>query len=188
VVGVALAVAGVAAVLTATRGANGAAGEPGNPLSDTRWRVVAVTHHQMRTAITSGRVVVDFRADGEFGASDGVNDSSGHWAAAADALRITHVATTLVGYGGTDPAVLAAMRGIGALTSQSDPVVAQLARRAGHDDRLRLIAGTVVLDLVRDGRPPPTGRTGAAPSSTASTIAARPHSYVNGSEIAPGPS
>jgi hypothetical protein len=159
----AVAVLAVLVSVWATQRGHSPSGGGQAALSDTRWRVVAVTADGRRTAITSRRVVVDFLGGGELHADDGVNYYSGKWRPAGDGLHITDVGTTLVGYGGHDPAVLATQRGIGALTSGTAPVQAQLAGRT-----LRLTAQGVVLDLVRDGRPDQVG-TGARPSPTAST-------------------
>ena len=144
------------------RDAGRPAANSGTALADTRWRVVTVTDPGTRTAITSRRVIVDFIAGGEFHADDDVNYYSGKWRATSGGLDITNVGTTLAAYGGNDPAVLAAQRGIGALTSSTTAVRVRLA-----SDALRLTAKGVVLDLVRDGRPTQPGG-GGQPSSTAS--------------------
>lgn len=156
----AIAAVGVA-VLAGDRDGTPPAGT-GQPLAGTRWRVVAVTEQGHRVAITSRRVVVEFGTGGRFDADDGVNYYSGRWRLGAHGLLITDVGGTLAGYGGRDPAVLAAQRGIGAVTTGDGPVSAQ--RTAST---LRLAAHGVVLDLVADGPAAGGGGAGSTPSPTA---------------------
>jgi len=146
-------------------------------LRGTAWSVVAVTIDGKRQPIASPDVYVVFHIDHRFGGNENINYHGGRWRQSGDRLIISDVITTAVGYGGHDPAVLAAERGIGALDGD--------VRVGTQDGHLRLTAGGVVVELSRRS----DLSTGAIPSGTPSpTLTGNaPGSYVNGSELAPAP-
>ena len=147
-------------------------------LRSTAWAVTAVTGDGRRQPITSPEVSVAFHLDHRFDANDGVNFYSGRWRQSGDTVTISDVAGTLVGYGGHDPAVLAAQRGIGALNG-----AVSVSLRNGT---LRLATHGVTVELSRRSGFQDTPA--AEPSPTGSRTGGAPGSYVNGSEIAPAPS
>jgi len=73
----------------------------------------------------SGRVSIAFYREGKFGADDGINYLGGPYVATADGLRIGPAGSTLVGYAGHDPNVLATQIAFGALTGGRAPVSAK---------------------------------------------------------------
>lgn len=147
-------------------------------LRSTAWSVTAVTVDGRRQPITSSEVSVAFHLDHRYDATDGINYFSGRWQQSAAVVTIREVGGTAAGYGGHDPAVLAAQDGISALNG---PVAVSM-----RDGTLRLTAQGVLVELSR--------RTGfqdtpaAEPSPTDTGASGAPGSYVNGSELAPAPS
>lgn len=74
------------------------------------WQVVAISHGGQETTIPAEmRVGLRFSPGGQFGADDSVNFHSGTYRTTGDGFTTDDLSTTLVGYGGHDPAVLLAM-------------------------------------------------------------------------------
>jgi hypothetical protein len=78
------------------------------------WQVVAISHGGKVTNIPARlQVGLRFSPGGQFGASDGVNFHSGTYRTTGDGFTTSILDSTLVGYGGHDPAVLLAISVIG---------------------------------------------------------------------------
>ncbi|MGK5679556.1 hypothetical protein [Actinoplanes sp. URMC 104] len=130
---------------------------------DSHWRLTGVTDRRGTTSIPASiDAWLELAADGEILASDGVNTTDGHFTTTGVGFDVSDAATTLVGYGGNDPAQWAAMTGIAAMTSlppavssapsssfEAPPVhVTVLSAKPGH---LSIQAGGVRLTFVRSG-------------------------------------
>lgn len=74
----------------------------------------------------SRKVFVAFYPGGEYGADDGINGIGGHYRITSRHIELSGTVTTLVGYGGTDPNVLATQAGFAALTSGHSAVTARI--------------------------------------------------------------
>lgn len=96
---------------------------PGAVSSDyvgSRWRLTAVTDRRGTTEIpASTDAWLELAADGELIASDDVNTISGHFTITSAGFDVSDTATTLVGFADNDPARVAAVIGIDAVTINS---------------------------------------------------------------------
>jgi len=114
------------------------------------------------------RAGVTFGSGGVFGARDGVNYFEARYDLEADEVVIAGAGGTLAGYGGSDPATLAAISGIRAILYTGDGQATSHAVSAQlHDGRLQLTASgyTLVLDAEvstpNSSAPPPSSTTGS---------------------------
>lgn len=90
---------------------------------ESHWRLTAVTEGSVTTAIPASiDASLELATDGTVLASDGVNAINGTFKATSAGFDIYGGPTTLAGYGGTDPGVLAAESGMGLLMSGPPPV------------------------------------------------------------------
>ncbi|GAA0813667.1 hypothetical protein [Spirilliplanes yamanashiensis] len=131
------------------------------------WRLAAVTDRRGTTAIpASVGAWLELAADGTLLASDGVNVINGHVTGAGAGFDVYEAITTLVGYAGDNPAEVAAVTGIHAVTSgppvtssapgdgsQAPPV--HVTVLASDGEQLTVQGSGVRLTFVRTG---PAGR------------------------------
>jgi hypothetical protein len=83
---------------------------------ESHWRLTAVTEGSVTTAIPASiDASLEFATDGTVLASDGVNAINGTFKATSAGFDIYGGLTTLAGYAGNDPGVLAAESGMGLL-------------------------------------------------------------------------
>lgn len=122
----AFAIVSVAALLVAVASACGSAPQARHEGSASSSAIAAVVGHKWRLTQVSAAdrsvevpesvdATFQLTSDGRFLASDSVNALSGDYTANRTGFTVTNAATTLVGYGGTDPtrlAVIAAMNGV----------------------------------------------------------------------------
>ncbi len=128
-----------------------------------RWRLTAVTDRRGTTEIPASiDAWLELAADGELIASDDVNTVSGHFTSTSAGFDVSDTATTLVGFDGNDPAEVAAVVGINAMTmnSQAVPSAASSTPEAqpvhvtvlsADREHLKVQAGGVRLTFVRTG-------------------------------------
>jgi hypothetical protein len=111
------------------------------------WRLIRVHDRSSTTSIPSAvPASVALYRDGEYTAYDGVNGSSGRYRATATGFRAVGVRTTLIGYKGSDHAVIDAMGAIGEVGAGGD------VRSYVLGDQMTLDAGKYRLDF-RRGQP-----------------------------------
>lgn len=121
-----------------------------------RWRLTAVTDRHGTTKIpASVDAWLQLSADGQLTAFDDINTITGHFAATGSGFDVSETATTLVGYGGNDPAQLAAMIGLAAVTMGPHERPLPVTVLSADRERLNVQAGGVRLEFVRRGS---TGR------------------------------
>ncbi len=90
---------------------------------ESHWRLTAVTEGSVTTAIPASiDASLELATDGTVLASDGVNAINGTFKATSTGFDIYGGPTTLAGYDGNDPGVLAAERGMGLLMYGPPPV------------------------------------------------------------------
>ena len=83
-----------------------------------KWSVVAIDHAGRETPVPSMySVSLQFTPAGQFGANDSVNYHSGTYRQIDGGFTTSHLGTTLVGYMGNNPVVLAAQSAIAAFGS-----------------------------------------------------------------------
>ena len=71
-----------------------------------KWRVLAIGHHGKTTPIPAkDRVYLQFGRDGRFGANEPVNFHSGTYTATPGGFATGELASTAVGWSGSDPVV-----------------------------------------------------------------------------------
>ena len=81
-----------------------------------RWQLVEVSHEGTRhTVPTEVGAWIRFDPSGRLQLNDGVNAASGGFTATPEGFRRTEMASTLVGYAGSDPVRLAVIDGMGAV-------------------------------------------------------------------------
>ena len=160
------AILAVAGLLIAGASACRSAPQEESAPSPTASAIAAVIGHQWRlTQVTaSGRkldvpdsLVATFQLtpDGLFLASDSVNALSGAYTATRTGFAVTHTATTLVGYAGTDPTRLAVIAAMNAVLLREGSVRAETS-----GSTLTLIAPNYQLSFREAGpavtHPPPS--------------------------------
>jgi hypothetical protein len=125
---------------------------PGGPfpgITGYDWQVLTISHDATAASIPARlQVVVQFSADGQFAASDGVNFRSGSYRTIRDGFTVSGMRATLIGYAGHDPTVLLA---VGAIGSFSDGIHATAGVTG---DRLVIRVGSYTLTCRRGGRRP----------------------------------
>lgn len=137
---------------------------------DSHWRLTGVTDRRGTTSIPASiDAWLELAADGEILASDGVNTTDGRFTTTGAGFDISDTMTTLVGYGGNDPAQWAAMTGIAAMTSgppaaSSAPSTAaeppvHVTVLSATPEHLTVQAGGVQLTFVRSGPADKVNRT-----------------------------
>ncbi|MDI6105928.1 hypothetical protein QLQ12_45900 [Actinoplanes sp. NEAU-A12] len=90
---------------------------------ESHWRLTAVTEGSVTTAIPASiDASLELATDGTVFAYDGVNAINGTFKATSAGFDIYGGLTTLAGYGGNDPGVLAAESGMGLLMLGPPPV------------------------------------------------------------------
>lgn len=147
---------------------------------DVHWRLTAVTDRdgtrQIPAALDSW---LELATDGELLASDGVNVVNARFAAAPPGFGVSGAMTTLVAYGGDDPAQLAAVTAISAMTAGpplespspvAEPRPVPVTVVAATPTTLTLQAGGVQLTFTRTG---PATHTNATPIPDASSAPTR---------------
>jgi hypothetical protein len=99
---------------------------------ESHWRLTAVTEGSVTTAIPAPiDAWLELATDGTVLAFDGVNAISGTFKATSAGFDIYGGLTTLAGYSGNDPGVLAAERGMGLLMLGPPPVWTASADASG---------------------------------------------------------
>lgn len=90
---------------------------------ESHWRLASVTDRRGTTEIPASiDAWLELAANGTLLASDGVNVTNGHSTTTGAGFDVSFTASTAAGYGGNDPAQVAAITGIRAMT-MSPPVV-----------------------------------------------------------------
>jgi heat shock protein HslJ len=123
------------------------------------WQVAAISHGGQVTTIPARmQVALRFSPGGQFGANDSVNFHSGTYRTTSDGFTTGDLDSTLVGYAGSDAAVLLAMS---AMDSFNDSVHATVTLTG---DRLLVRVGSYTLICQRGGPrtddPAPAGTSG----------------------------
>jgi heat shock protein HslJ len=126
-----------------------------------KWQFVKGIQGTTNFTSPSERVSVVFNRDGTYGADDGVNYTSGKYRQTATGITIAAAGTTLVGYAGHDPNVLATQTAFASLSSGRSEVAAHL----GGDGELVLSGPGYTLWFSNAG-PADTPSTPASPTST----------------------
>jgi heat shock protein HslJ len=91
------------------------------------WQLVQINHAGRTVAVPSTiDATLQLTSDGQFLASDTVNATSGKYKRTASGFVVTFAATTLVGYGGSDPTRLSVIDAIRELTLSTNHVDATI--------------------------------------------------------------
>lgn len=105
---------------THSGGGNGSSATASTPGLGRLWQVTQIRHAgQTFTPAPTVRATLQLTADGTYLADDSVNAISGTYRGSTSGFRTTRAASTLVGYAGSDPARLAVIAAMAALTSGS---------------------------------------------------------------------
>lgn len=188
-VAVAVGAAAIEAQHPSSRATSGSDVDPGfgaGRLWHTAWALVQVragggSTTRIPTSIGAG---VTFDPTGRVTATDSVNSLSATCRFAADGTVVIGTATsTAAGYAGSDPARLAAIKGIDAFMAGGTDQADAGARQSVAGDRLTLRVAQYTLVFTRLA-PPATSSAPASASATTPVTHSVP-SYVNGSEVAP---
>jgi heat shock protein HslJ len=110
------------------------------------WQVVAISHGGKVTSIPARmQVALQFSPGGQFGANDSINFHSGTYRATSDGFTTSDLASTAVGYVGSDPAILLAESAIESFGTG----VRATVKLTG--DRLVVSVGSYMLTCQRGG-------------------------------------
>ncbi len=117
-----------------------------------RWRLTAVTDHRGTTDIpTSIDAWLQLATDGQLLASDDVNTTSAQFTTTGAGFDVSGAVITAVAYVGDDPARLAAILGIDAVTKNADGESTRVTVLSADREHLNVHAGGVRLTFVRSG-------------------------------------
>jgi META domain len=112
-----------------------------------KWSVVTIDYAGKETPVPSlYSVFLQFTPSGQFGANDSVNYHSGTYRQTGDGFTTSHVGTTLAGYMGNNPVVLAAQSAIAAFGDGTR------ATATVTGDRLIVTVAGYMLSCQRDGK------------------------------------
>ncbi len=130
---------------------------------ESHWRLTGVTDRRGTTAIPASiDASLELAADGTLLAYDGINAINGHFTPTSTGFDVFESTTTLVGYADNDPAQVAAITGIGAVTS-GPPVMSSAPSNvseappvhvtvlAADREQLTIQAGGMRLTFIRTG-------------------------------------
>jgi hypothetical protein len=117
-----------------------------------RWRLTTVTDSRGTTAMpASTGAWIDLAADGTLVAYDDINAVNARFAVTGAGFDVDAGLTTLAGYAGSDPAVLAAIAGISAVTSVPGEQTAHVTVVSADPEHLTVDAGGLRLAFSRSG-------------------------------------
>lgn len=117
-----------------------------------RWRLTAVTDRRGTTDIPpSVDAWLQLAADGQLLASDDVNTTSARFTTTGAGFDVSGAVTTAVAYVGDDPARVAAILGIDAVTKNEDGDSTRVTVLSADREHLNVHAGGVWLTFVRSG-------------------------------------
>lgn len=118
-----------------------------------RWRLVSVDDRTATTTMpTKTNATLELRPNGEFVADDTVNAIFGRFTRTADGFEVSSAGSTLAGYAGHEPDILAAKAAIGALAGGTGSARNRVIVADGA--RLVIQAGTYRLTFEPTGTHP----------------------------------
>jgi hypothetical protein len=130
---------------------------PGSSLTGTRWTLVALTADGREILLgPEPQCVLAFDSSTQISLDDGLNAMGGQYQLTATGFSTRTMASTAVGYDGSDPNRVATIAAMDAIAFRENVDVNEVQARR-RDDRLVISVGTYRLTFIRAGDAPTPG-------------------------------